>query len=98
MKKYSSWIGRKNVAVIVKNVDRIYLKEEMIIYGIRDLRTFSVSGNALNDTLVKDKSSSIFFVLDSCNYANMIFRPDPNMPLLTQMYFEKIRETYYAPE
>lgn len=97
IKKYSSHIGRNNVAVIVKNIDRIYLKEEMITYGIGDLRTITVSGNELSDTIYKDENSSFFFVLDSCNNANMIFHPDPNMPFLTERYFEKITEAYFTP-
>ncbi|HRX48940.1 MAG TPA: hypothetical protein P5120_15575 [Spirochaetota bacterium] len=97
MKKYSSHIGRKNFAVIVKNADRIYLKEEMITYGIGDLRTITVSGNELSDTIYKDENSSFFFVLDSCNNAKMIFQPDSNMPFLIERYFEKIRETYFSP-
>jgi hypothetical protein len=98
MKKYSSRIGRKNVAVIVKNADRIYLKEEMITYGISDLRIITVSGNVLSDTIYKDENSSVFFVLDSCSNTNMIFNPDPNMPFLTERYFEKISEKYFTPE
>ncbi len=97
MKKYSSRIGRKNFVIIVKNADHICLKEEMITYGIGDLRTFTVPGNALSDTIYKDENSSFFFVMDSCNNANMIFHPDPNLPFLTERYFEKIRETYFTP-
>jgi hypothetical protein len=98
MKKYSSSIGRSNFVVIVKNVDHIRLKEEMITYGIGDFKTITVSNNALIDTICKNESASFFFVLDSSNTAKMIFHPDPNLPFLTERYFEKISETYFTPE
>lgn len=95
MRKHSLQIGCKNMVLINTNFDERELRETMIAYGLVNLKIITILNNENSIKLDNNENRTIYFVLDSCNNPNMIYQPDPNLPLLTEKYFEKVINKYF---
>lgn len=96
IKKYSQLIGVDNIIILTSNHNLRELKASFSARKMGDYELINIPDFEINFSSGESENKPFYFILDSAFFANMIFKPDVRIPMLTEKYFKLVKNKYFS--